>query len=84
MIVLFRARLSAGAQADLSFQQNMLAFYTDILYNRMCLGISPNGKATDSDSVISRFESWYPCLDTEPYGSVFFCVNSNNYMYLGA
>ena len=25
------------------------------------IGISPNGKATDSDSVISRFESLYPC-----------------------
>ncbi len=33
-----------------------------ILYNtfRCVDGLSPNGKATDSDSVISRFESLWP------------------------
>ncbi len=25
------------------------------------IGVSPSGKATDSDSVIQRFESFYPC-----------------------
>ncbi len=41
-----------------------LAFYFRVLYNTTCRkrkseykGLSPNGKATDSDSVISRFES---------------------------
>ena len=41
-----------------------LAFYSGVLYNTTCRkreseckGLSPNGKATDSDSVISRFES---------------------------
>ena len=27
---------------------------------KLVVGVSPNGKATDSDSVISRFESLYP------------------------
>ena len=27
-------------------------------------GVSPSGKATDSDSVIRRFESCYPCQMT--------------------
>ena len=27
------------------------------------IGVSPSGKATDSDSVIRRFESYYPCHD---------------------
>ena len=33
---------------------------TVMLYNnvRCTDGLSPNGKATDSDSVISRFEPW--------------------------
>ena len=26
----------------------------------LVVGVSPNGKATDSDSVMSRFESLYP------------------------
>ena len=38
----------------------MLAIWADLLYNvssKNDIGLSPNGKATDSDSVISRFES---------------------------
>ena len=38
----------------------MLAFWTNLQYNTSSkndIGLSPNGKATDSDSVISRFES---------------------------
>ena len=27
------------------------------------IGVSPSGKATDSDSVMRRFESYYPCHD---------------------
>ena len=29
------------------------------------VGVSPNGKATDSDSVISRFESLYPSFELD-------------------
>ena len=25
------------------------------------IGVSPSGKATDSDSVMRRFDSYYPC-----------------------
>ena len=28
------------------------------------IGVSPSGKATDSDSVMRRFESYYPCQTT--------------------
>ncbi len=31
--------------------------FSDIIANVIKIGLSPNGKATDSDSVISRFES---------------------------
>ena len=50
--------------------KKVLAFFEKIGYNiirgcdtqRNIFGVSPNGKATDSDSVISRFESLYPSL----------------------
>ena len=44
--------------------KKVLAFLKKMIYNTFCcearhknIGLSPNGKATDSDSVISRFES---------------------------
>ena len=47
--------------------KKVLAFLKRMLYNTFCcetqqknIGLSPNGKATDSDSVISRFESLQP------------------------
>ena len=42
------------------FLKKVLAFSIVLYYNNLrCkrIGVSPNGKATDSDSVISRFES---------------------------
>ena len=47
------------------FLKKVLAFSIVLYYNNLrCkrIGVSPNGKATDSDSVISRFESLYPSL----------------------
>ncbi len=43
----------------LQFLKKHLTEKIKLLYNSFCCvdGLSPNGKATDSDSVISRFES---------------------------
>ena len=63
--------------------KKVLAFLKKIGYNiirgcdtqRNIFGVSPNGKATDSDSVISRFESLYPSLKHRESGA-FFCVQA--------
>ena len=34
-----------------------MSYYIQVLSTELNIGLSPNGKATDSDSVISRFES---------------------------
>ena len=63
--------------------KKVLAFFKKIGYNiirgcdiqRNIFGVSPNGKATDSDSVISRFESLYPSFKASRL-RCFFCVQA--------
>ena len=38
----------------------MLEIFVSVIYNDNVIGVSPSGKATDSDSVIRWFKSSYP------------------------
>ncbi len=38
----------------------MLEIFVSVIYNNNVIGVSPSGKATDSDSVIRWFKSSYP------------------------
>ena len=45
----------------------MLVFLCKGVYNNSVIGVSPSGKATDSDSVIRVFESLHPSQKSTEY-----------------
>ena len=54
--IILKEKNCAKLKKVLAFLQEM-GYYIQVLSTESNIGLSPNGKATDSDSVISRFES---------------------------